>query len=134
MKTAVVDEATPLGAEMVTALAAPRHQDPPGRPRPLGHVGRDRPDIIKPVEDSWIEMGAELHFNTKVTGFVGKGGKLREVSTSQGSITADLAVVATKKTPNTALATAAGLKTGMSGGLIVDEQMAHLGPRRVRGG
>ncbi|WP_326644161.1 FAD-dependent oxidoreductase [Streptosporangium sp. NBC_01755] len=128
VKTAVVDEATPLGAEMVTALAHRGIETHLVDPAPWAMSSATDPDIIKPVEDSWIEMGAKLHFNTKVTGFIGESGKLREVATSQGNITADLAVVATKKTPNTALATAAGLKTGMSGGLIVDGRMRTSAP------
>jgi NADH oxidase (H2O2-forming) len=128
VKTAVVDEATPLGAEMVTALAHRGIETHLVDPAPWAMSAATDPDIIKPVEDSWVEMGAKLHFNTKVTGFVGEGGKLRHVATSQGDIPADLAVVATKKTPNTALATAAGLKTGMSGGLIVDGKMHTSAP------
>jgi NADH oxidase (H2O2-forming) len=128
VKTAVVDEATPLGAEMVTALAHRGIETHLVDPAPWALSMATDPDIVKPVEDSWVEMGAKLHFNTKITGFVGEGGKLRHVATSQGNIPADLVVVATKKTPNTALATAAGLKTGMSGGLIVDGKMHTSAP------
>ena len=123
VKSAVVDEATPLGAEMVTALAHRGIETHLVDPAPWSMSSATDPDIMKPVEDSWVEMGAQLHFNTKVTGFLGEGGKLRAVATSEGEIRADLAVVATEKVANTALATAAGVKTGMSGGLIVDGRM-----------
>lgn len=128
VRSAVVDEATPLGAEMVTALAHRGIETHLVDPNPWAMSAATDPDIIKPVEDSWLEMGAKLHFNTKVTGFHGEGGTLREVATSQGRIAADLAVVATKKMPNTALATAAGVKTGMSGGIIVSGQMRTSAP------
>jgi Uncharacterized NAD(FAD)-dependent dehydrogenases len=123
VKSAVVDEATPLGAEMVGALAHRGIETHLVDPAPWAMSSATDPDIMKPVEDSWVEMGAKLHFNTEVTAFLGEGGKLRAVATSQGEIPADLAVVATKKTPNTTLATAAGIKTGMSGGIIVSGQM-----------
>jgi NADH oxidase (H2O2-forming) len=86
------------------------------------------PDIIKPVEDSWVEMGAHLHFNTKLNAFLGDNGGLRAVATSGGEIEADLAVVCTHKVANIELAAAAGLKSGSAGGLIVDETMATSAP------
>ncbi|TQS19074.1 FAD-dependent oxidoreductase [Microbispora hainanensis] len=128
VKTAVVDEATPLGAEMVTALAHRGIETHLVDPAPWAMSMATDPDIMQPVEESWVEMGAKLHFNTKVTGFVGKNGKLTKVTTSEGDIPADLAVVATKKAPNTSLATAAGIKTGMSGGIIVDGRMRTSAP------
>ena len=50
------------------------------------------------------------------------------MATSGGEIPAELAVVATHKRPNVALAAAAGLRTGSTGGLIVDERMATSAP------
>ena len=123
VKTAVVDESTPLGAEMVTALAHRGIDTHLVEPAPWALSMATDPDIAKPVEDSWEEMGAHLHFNTKVTEFLGSNGRLRAVATTAGEIPADLAVVATEKTANTQLATAAGVKTGMSGGIIVDGRM-----------
>ncbi len=123
VKAAVVDEATPLGAEMVTALAHRGIETHLVDPAPWALSMATDPDIAKPIEDSWEEMGAHLHFNTKVTEFVGSNGKLSAVATTAGEIAADLAVVATEKTANTRLATAAGVKTGMSGGIIVDGRM-----------
>jgi NADH oxidase (H2O2-forming) len=128
VKTAVVDEATPLGAEMVTALA---HRDIETHlvdPAPWALSMATDPDIVQPVEESWVEMGVKLHYNTKVTGFAGKNGKLAKVTTSEGDIPADLAVVATKKAPNVTIAAAAGIKTGMSGGIIVDGRMRTSAP------
>ena len=67
-------------------------------------------------------MGAQLHFNTTLTGFTGEG-SVRSVTTSDGEIPCDLAVVCTKKVANTALARAAGLKIGSANGVMVDETM-----------
>jgi NADH oxidase (H2O2-forming) len=80
------------------------------------------PDIIAPVQESWVELGVNLHFNTALKSFNGKQ-TLRGVGTSEGEIPADLAVVCTHKEPNVTLAAQAGLKVGPTGGLIVDERM-----------
>jgi NADH oxidase (H2O2-forming) len=147
VKSAVVVEASPLGLEMVTALCH--------RGIETHLVDKDAwalsaaadPDIAGPVQDSWREAGAQLHFNTTLTGFVGSapgggapgggapgggapggGGSVRGVTTSDGDIACDLAVVCTKKQANTTLARAAGLKTGSADGLIVDETMHTTTP------
>jgi len=122
VKAAVVVEATPLGMEMVTALAHRGIETHLIDPNPWALSMATDPDIAKFVEDSWIEMGANLHFNTKLTGFLGDK-DLRAVSTSGGEITCDLAVVCTDKIGNVALGQKAGLKVGMSGGFIVDGAM-----------
>lgn len=123
VKAAVVDECTPLGAEMVTALAHRGIETHLVDPAPWGMSMATDPDIMEPVQESWVEMGVNLHFNTKVTAFNGAHGKLTSVSTSGGEIQADLVVPATHKEPNTRIAVAAGIRTGMSGGIIVDGRM-----------
>ncbi|MGH3178227.1 MAG: FAD-dependent oxidoreductase, partial [Streptosporangiaceae bacterium] len=122
VKSAVVVEASPLGLEMVTALChrgIETHLVDPGAW--ALSVATD-PDIIAPVQDSWQEKGAKLHFNTTLTGFAGQG-TVRAVQTSDGDIPCDLAVVCTKKEANTAVAAAAGIRTGSASGVIVDERM-----------
>ena len=122
VKSAVVVEASPLGLEMVTALChrgIETHLVDPGAW--ALSVATD-PDIIAPVQDSWLEKGAKLHFNTTLTGFAGPG-TVRAVQTSDGDIPCDLAVVCTKKEANTAVAAAAGIRTGSTSGVIVDERM-----------
>ncbi|MED7824818.1 FAD-dependent oxidoreductase [Streptomyces chiangmaiensis] len=122
-KVAVVVNATPLGLEMVTALAhrgIETHLIDP-HPWPLAEMAD--PDIMAPVEESWRELGVRLHFNTTLEAFLGSG-RVRGVLTSQGELPADFAVVATHKEPENRLAAQAGLKTGPTGGLIVDERMA----------
>jgi NADH oxidase (H2O2-forming) len=127
VKTAVVVEASPLGLEMVTALCHRGIETHLVDPDAWALAAATDPDIAGPVQESWLEMGAKLHFNTTLTGFVGDG-SVRAVSTSDGDIPCDLAVVCTKKQANTALARAAGLKVGSAGGVIVDEGMRTTTP------
>src|SRR6266536_4186497 len=122
VKSAVVVEASPLGLEMVTALCHRGIETHLIDPDAWALAAATDPDIIAPVQDSWREMGAQLHFNTTLTGFTGEG-SVRSVTTSDGEIPCDLAVVCTKKVANTALARAAGLKIGSANGVMVDETM-----------
>jgi NADH oxidase (H2O2-forming) len=127
VKSAVVIEGSPLGVEMVTALAhrgIETHLVDPS-PWPMSEIAD--PDIMAPVEDSWRELGVVTHFNTKLKAFLGDG-HVRAVETSDGEIAADLVVVCTHKEPNNALGVDAGLKTGSTGGFIVDERMATSVP------
>ena len=122
--SAVVLEAGPLGLEMVTALAHRGIETHLVDPTPWALSMATDPDIAKPVEDSWVEMGVKLHFNTKLEEILGDAdGAVRGVRTSDGEIACQLLVVATHKVPNTALGQAAGLKVGTAGGFIVDEMM-----------
>lgn len=127
VKAAVVIEASPLGLEMVTALCHRGIETHLIDPDAWALAAATDPDIIAPVQESWREMGAQLHFNTSLTGFSGEG-SLRSVTTSDGEIACDLAVVCTKKEANTTLAGAAGLKIGSAGGVIVDERMHTTTP------
>lgn len=127
VRNAVVVEASPLGLEMVTALphrGIHTHVVDP-HPWALGELAD--PDIVAPVQESWAEMGVQMHFNTRLEAFLGEG-ELRAVRTSGGELEADLAVICTHKRPNVRLAVAAGLEVGMTGGLVVDERMATSAP------
>ena len=131
VKKAVVVEASPLGLEMVTALAHRGIETHLVDPHPwvLGELCD--PDIAAPVQESWTEMGVTMHWNTALKGFIDDGkDHVRAVSTSDGEIPADLVVVATHKVPNNALAVAAGLKVGSTGGVVVDDHM-HTETRDV---
>jgi len=127
VKRAVVVEASPLGVEMITALAHRGIETHVIDPNPwtLGDIAD--PDIVAPVEESWEEMGVHLHFNTKLEAFLGEG-TVRAVKTSQGELPADIVVVATHKRPNNSLAAAAGIKIGSTGGIIVGPDMATSAP------
>lgn len=127
VRSAVVVEASPLGLEMVTALChrgIETHLIDPGA---WALSAATDPDIIGPVQDSWLAKGAKLHFNTTLNGFVGDA-KVRAVATSAGEIPCDLAVVCTKKEASTSLARAAGLRIGSAGGIVVDETMQTSAP------
>ena len=128
-KVAVVVEASPLGLEMVTALAHRGIETHLIDPHPWALAEAADPDIAAPVEESWAEMGVKMHWNTPLREFVGDGkGHVRAVRTDAGELPADLVVVCTKKQPNARLAAAAGIKVGSTGGIIVDERMATSAP------
>lgn len=122
-KVAVVVDASPIGVEMATAFAhrglETHFVDPGGWP--LSDVAD--PEIMEPVEQSLRDLGIHMHMQTSVERFVGET-SVRAVATSAGELPADVVVVATHKTPNTELATNAGIKTGSTGGIIVDDGMA----------
>ena len=122
-KVAVVVDASPIGIEMATAFAhrglETHFVDPGGWP--LADVAD--PEIMEPVEESLRELGVHMHMQTTVDGFVGENA-VTAVATSTGELPCDVVVVATHKSPNTELATAAGIKTGSTGGIIVDDGMA----------
>ncbi len=122
VKVAVVVEATPLGLEMVTALAHRGLETHLVDPRPWPLAEAADPDIMQPVEDSWKEMGVKMHFNTPVEAFVGDG-RVRAVKTPEGELPADVVVICTHKRANNRLAREARLKIGSTGGIIVDERM-----------
>ncbi len=127
VRSAVVVEASPLGLEMITALChrgIETHLVDPGAW--ALSVATD-PDIVAPVQESWQEKGAKLHFNTTLTGFAGDA-SVRAVTTSAGEIACDLAVVCTRKEANTSLARAARLPIGSANGIIVDERMQTSAP------
>jgi NADH oxidase (H2O2-forming) len=126
-KVAVVVEASPLGLEMVTALAHRGVETHLIDPHPWALAEAADPDIAGPVEESWTEMGVKMHFNTQLEAFLGEG-KVRGVRTSEGELPADLVVVCTKKVPRNDLAAAAGVQIGSTGGIVVDERMATSVP------
>ena len=124
-KVAVIVEASPLGLEMVTALAHRGIETHLVDPHPWALAEAADPDIVEPVQDSWAEMGVKMHFNTRLEAFVGgDNGRVRAVRTSEGELPADLVVICTKKKPRNDLAAAAGIAIGSTGGIIVDERMA----------
>jgi NADH oxidase (H2O2-forming) len=127
VRTAVVVEASPLGLEMVTALCHRGIETHLVDPDAWALAAATDPDIVAPLQESWQEKGAKLHFNTTLTGFAGEG-SVRAVATTGGEIPCDLAAVCTKKQANTELAQAAGLHIGSASGVTVDEQMRTSAP------
>ena len=122
VKSAVVVEASPLGLEMVTALChrgIETHLVDPGAW--ALSVATD-PDIIAPVQDSWREKGATLHFNTTLTGFAGTG-TVRAVQTSDGDIAVRPGRRLHQEGSQHHRGPAAGIQIGSASGVIVDERM-----------
>jgi NADH oxidase (H2O2-forming) len=129
VKRAVVVEASPLGVEMVTALAHRGIETHLVDPHPWPLAEMVDPDIMAPVEQSWAELGVIAHYNTTLHAFLGDDdGHVRAVQTSGGELDADIVVVCTHKEPNNALAMKAGLKLGSTGGVIVDARMSTSAP------
>lgn len=127
VRSAVVVEASPLGLEMVTALCHRGIETHLVDPDAWALSEAADPDIVAPVQDSWLEKGAKLHFGTTLTGFTGDA-SVRAVTTSAGEIPCDLAVVCTKKQASTAVPRAAGVRTGSADGIIVDDRMHTSAP------
>ncbi|MCI0453732.1 MAG: FAD-dependent oxidoreductase [Candidatus Dadabacteria bacterium] len=123
IKKVVVMAATPLGIEMTGNLA---HR---GLETHLVEEGGwimskvADPDIVEPVQKSLEELGAKIHFGTKVHEFKGSNGRVKSVVTNNGEIECDVVIVATNKVPNNKLARQAGLEIGATGGLLVDDHM-----------
>jgi NADH oxidase (H2O2-forming) len=123
VRVAVVVDASPLGLEMITALAHRGIETHVVDPRPWALAEAADPDIMGPVQDSWAEMGVKMHWNVEVEGFDGDG-SVRAVRTSDGQLPADVVIVCTHKRPNNLLARQAGIKVGSTGGVAVDDHMA----------
>lgn len=123
VKKAVVLEATPLGVEMLAALAQRGIETHLVDPNSWLLAQVADADIAEPVQESLTSMGCHLHFGVGLKGFAGSNGKLRAVVTTEGEIEADICIVATHKEPETTLARAMGLKIGSTGGIAVNERM-----------
>ncbi len=125
VKKAVVVDASPLGVEMVTALAQRGIETHLVDPYPWPLAEMVDPDIMAPVEESWGELGVVAHYNSTLEAFLGDhSGHVRAVQTSEGELEAEIVVVCTHKEPNNTLAAKAGLKLGSTGGVIVDARMS----------
>jgi NADH oxidase (H2O2-forming) len=122
VKTVAVIGASPLGVEMAGNLGhrgLDVHFIDEG-PWVLGEVLD--PDTAEPVHESLRSRNVTLRLGTKVEAFLGDD-RVRAVATSDGEIPCDIAIICLEKLPNTALAQAAGLDVGTTGGLIVDDHM-----------
>jgi len=79
------------------------------------------PDLARYVTDLHIQHGVEVRTGVTVTGI-----RLDGVETGDGTIAADVVVVATGVVPETTLAEAAGIS--VNGGIIVDQQLRTSAP------
>ncbi|HEX9369517.1 MAG TPA: FAD-dependent oxidoreductase [Roseiflexaceae bacterium] len=124
VKRAVVWQAKPMGVELIEHL--PRR----GIETHLVDAGPwlmsefTDADVMKPLQDHLAgKLGVKLHFGTHLTGFQGENGRLTAVQTSGGDIPADIAFLVAPMKPATKLAKSIGVKTGSTGGIIVDNRM-----------
>ncbi|MEV4439777.1 FAD-dependent oxidoreductase [Streptomyces sp. NPDC049577] len=87
------------------------------------------------VRDAMCGMGIEVVTGAAVTGVVtGPGGRAAAVATEEGEYPADVVVLGLGVRPETALAEAAGLPLGESGGLLTDLAMRVRGHENVWAG
>jgi NADPH-dependent 2,4-dienoyl-CoA reductase/sulfur reductase-like enzyme/rhodanese-related sulfurtransferase len=85
-------------------------------------------EVAAPVKARLEANGVTVHLGDAVTGFRAEGGALA-ASTERGvAVRADLVILAIGVRPETALAKAAGLTIGASGGMAVDESMRTSDP------
>jgi len=86
-------------------------------------------EMAKLVENHVRAKGANVITDNGIAEFLGENGKLTGVKLQNGTeLPCELAVVAIGVVPNTKLAREAGLKTGETGGIIVDSYMQTSDP------
>jgi NADPH-dependent 2,4-dienoyl-CoA reductase/sulfur reductase-like enzyme len=86
------------------------------------------PDMGALVREAMQGMGITVLTSTLVTGFeTGRSGRVSGVITEAGTLPADIVVLGLGVRPATALARAAGLPLGESGGVLTDLQMRVSG-------
>ncbi|MGZ4614794.1 MAG: FAD-dependent oxidoreductase [Actinomycetes bacterium] len=92
------------------------------------------PDMGRLVHEAMTDMGIAVRTDSAVQRFDVTGGRVSGVVVAGETIPADVVILGTGVRPNTALAAAAGLPLGESGGLRVDRRMAVVGHDRVWAG
>ncbi|MGC4803512.1 FAD-dependent oxidoreductase [Micromonospora sp. DT233] len=85
------------------------------------------PDMAVLVAKAMRDLGIEIRTGVAVTGLDQRDGRVRAVRTADGPVPADVVVLGLGVRPNTALAEAAGLPIGPSGGIRVDRRMRVAG-------
>ncbi|MCS7001531.1 MAG: FAD-dependent oxidoreductase [Dehalococcoidia bacterium] len=81
------------------------------------------PDMAALVSQATRDFGVHLFLNEPVIGFETRNGRAVAVTTANRTVEADLIVVGIGVRPNTALAAAAGVPLGVTGGIKVDRRM-----------
>ena len=112
-------------AEALCALGVETHLVD-AAPQPLSRLD---PDMGALVACELREFGTTLHLGQGVAGFeTGSDGAVTAVVTSEGTLPADVVVLGLGVKPNVALAQAAGIDIGPSGGIVVDRRMRTSHP------
>jgi NADH oxidase (H2O2-forming) len=135
VKKAVVWQSKPLGVELIEALPQRGIETHLVDSGPWLMSDFTDADVMKPLQDHLVDkFGVQLHFGTELRGFEGQDGKLTAVETSQGNIECDMAFLVAPMKPATKLARSIGVKTGSTGGIIVDNHMRTNVPNVFAGG
>ncbi|MEV6813012.1 FAD-dependent oxidoreductase [Micromonospora sp. NPDC051296] len=85
------------------------------------------PDMAQLVTNAMRGLGVTIRTGVKVTALSERDGRICEVVTDDGPIPADVVILGLGVRPNTALAEAAGLPLGPTGGIRVDRRMRVTG-------
>ncbi len=124
VKKAVVWNSKPLGVELIAELPHRGIETHLVDASPWLMSDFTDADMMEPLQQYLTnELGVKLHFGTELLGFKGQDGKLTHVQTSAGDIEADMAFLVAPMKPATKLAKSIGVKTGSTGGIIVDNHM-----------
>lgn len=124
VKRAVVWQSKPLGVELIEALPHRGIETHLVDSGPWLMSDFTDADVMQPLQDYLTQkLGVQMHFGTELLGFKGEGGKLTAVQTSQGEIPCDMAFLVAPMKPATKLARSIGVKTGSTGGIVVDAGM-----------
>jgi NADH oxidase (H2O2-forming) len=124
VKKAVVWQSKPLGVELIEALPQRGIETHLVDSGPWLMADFTDADMMKPLQDHLVEhFGVKLHFGTELLGFSGAGGRLDCTHTSDGDIASDMAFLVAPMKPATKLAKSIGVKTGSTGGIVVDNHM-----------
>ncbi|MFI9640821.1 FAD-dependent oxidoreductase [Micromonospora sp. NPDC051925] len=92
--------------------------------QPMATVDEDMAGL---VAEAMRELGIEIRTGVTVAGVEQRDGRVSAVVTSAGPVPADVVVLGLGVRPNTALAAAAGLPLGPTGGVRVDRRMRVTG-------
>jgi NADPH-dependent 2,4-dienoyl-CoA reductase/sulfur reductase-like enzyme len=126
----LVDETAPLhvvvvgagyiGVEMAEALLRRGIQVTVicSQPAPMSSLDPDMGDLIA---DALRGLGVDLHLGEHVVSFDVEHGRVVAAVTAAGRYPADLVVLGTGARPNVALAEAAGIEIGPTGGIVTDD-------------
>ena len=100
----------------------------------LGNLGTARVLLERALalEEERLRLGYEIRTGVRVTGIEERDGRVAAVVTDAGSVPTDLVVLGLVVRPNTALAAAAGLPLGTTGGIRVDRRMRVPGMQLAR--
>ena len=92
------------------------------------------PDMGRLVHKAMEDMGIDVRTKSAVERFAVTDGRVRGVVVDGETIQADIVVLGIGVRPNTALAAAAGLPLGSSGGLRVDRRLGVVGHEGIWSG